>query len=209
MKVNYQKKMEEQIQGHVGDKLLLHVCCGPCSTYVLEYLSEFVSITVYYDNPNIYPPSEYDLRVEEAKKVVEQISGKYPIDIEYALYEPEVYYEVVRGKESLGENSERCAACYRLRLERSARYAKAHGYSLFTTSLSISPHKNSQVLNEIGQEVASEEGLEYLLSDFKKRGGYQRSVQLSKELGLYRQDYCGCVFSKREMEKRNELSRDR
>ncbi len=204
MKINYQKICDNLIKEHEGERLLLHVCCGPCSTYVLEYLGQYFPITVFYNNPNIYPKQEYDDRVVEAKKVIKSTTSKYPIECVVSDYEPEKYFKAVKGLEELGERSERCEACFRLRLENSAKYAKDNGYKLFTTSLSISPHKDAQLLNRLGKDIANEYGLSYLFSDFKKKGGYIRSIEISKELDLYRQEYCGCIFSKKEFEERLE-----
>ncbi len=202
MKINYQKICDKLIEEHRGEKLLLHVCCGPCSTYVLEYLGNYFPITVFYNNPNIYPKSEYEDRVIEAKKVIEASNTTYPIDFVVSDYHPDSYFKAVEGLEELGERSERCEACFRLRLLNSAKYAKDNGFSLFTTSLSISPHKDAQLLNRLGEEISNAFHLTYLFSDFKKKGGYARSIEISKELDLYRQEYCGCIFSKKEYEKR-------
>ncbi len=202
MKINYQKLCDNLIKEHEGEKLLLHVCCGPCSTYVLEYLGEYFPITVFYNNPNIYPEKEYLDRVLEAKKVIKASNTKYPIDFVVSDYNPESYFQAVKGLEELGERSDRCKSCFELRLENSAQYAKENGYKLFTTSLSISPHKDAQLLNRLGEEIASKYEITYLFSDFKKKGGYLRSIEISKELDLYRQEYCGCIFSKREFEQR-------
>ncbi len=202
MKINYQKLCDKLIKEHEGEKLLLHVCCGPCSTYVLEYLGEYFPITVFYNNPNIYPEKEYMDRVVEAEKVIKATNTKYPIDFIVSDYNPDSYFQAVRGLEELGERSDRCKSCFELRLMNSAEYAKLNGYKLFTTSLSISPHKDAQLLNKLGEEIADKLGVTYLFSDFKKKGGYQRSIEISKQLDLYRQEYCGCIFSKREFEKR-------
>lgn len=202
MKINYQLELDKTIKNLQKEetipRLLLHSCCGPCSSYVLEYLSEFFAITVFYYNPNIYPEEEYWFRVKEQEVLIEKIPAKHPIHFLSGEYEVEKYYRAVKGLKQEREGGDRCLACYRLRLTEAAHLAKENGFDYFTTTLSISPHKDSQVLNALGQEIAEQFGVAYLLSDFKKRGGYQRSVELSKEFGMYRQDYCGCVFSMQE-----------
>ena len=179
-------------------RLLLHSCCAPCSSYVLEYLSEYFSITVFYYNPNIYPPEEFGKRVEEQERLIRELPAKHPVSFLEGPYEPERFYEMAKGLEQIPEGGERCFRCYRLRLLETAQMARAGGFDYFTTTLSISPLKNAQKLNEIGARLAEEYGVPYLFSDFKKRNGYMRSTELSAEYGLYRQDYCGCVYSLRE-----------
>ena len=201
-KINYQKELDKVIevlqrQGRVP-RLLLHSCCAPCSSYVLEYLSRYFEITVFYYNPNIYPPEEFGKRVEEQKRLIAQLSAEHPISFLDGPYEPERFYEMARGLEQLPEGGARCFKCYRLRLTETAEMARAGKYDYFTTTLSISPLKNAEKLNEIGGQLAKDYGVDYLYSDFKKRNGYKRSTELSREYGLYRQDYCGCVFSMRE-----------
>ena len=182
-------------------RLLLHSCCAPCSSYVLEYLMTHFEITVFYYNPNIYPPEEFQMRAEEQKRFTELFSeGK--IKVVTMPYEDSLFYAAVKGLEQECEGGARCEACFKLRFEKTAKYAKEYEFDYFTTTLSISPHKNSATLNRIGDEVAQEYGVPYLYSDFKKNGGYLRSCQISKEFEIYRQDYCGCVFSKRESEER-------
>jgi len=180
-------------------KLLLHSCCAPCSSYVLECLSNYFDITILYYNPNIYPFSEYERRRNELKRFIQE--AKYPIEIIEKTYQDTEFYNAVRGKEHLGERSERCFACYHLRMKEACIYAKEHGFDYFTTTLSISPHKDSFKINEIGSTLEKEYEVSYLYADFKKKGGYLRSLELSKEYNLYRQDYCGCVYSKQEREK--------
>ena len=201
-KINYQKELDKVIevlqrQGRVP-RLLLHSCCAPCSSYVLEYLSRYFEITVFYYNPNIYPPEEFGKRVEEQKRLIAQLPAAHPISFLDGPYEPERFYEMARGLEQVPEGGERCFKCYRLRLTETAEMARAGKYDYFTTTLSISPLKNAEKLNEIGGQLAKDYGVDYLYSDFKKRNGYKRSTELSREYGLYRQDYCGCVFSMRE-----------
>lgn len=210
MKENYQKILDETIAGleERGEvpKLLLHSCCAPCSSYVLEYLSNYFYITVLYYNPNIYPEDEYYHRAAEQKRFVKEFPTKYPVTFVEGNFEPERFYETVKGYENIREGGERCFRCYELRLREAAEYAKKLNCDYFTTTLSISPMKNAAKLNEIGGRLAEEYDIPYLYSDFKKRDGYKRSTVISAEYGMYRQDYCGCVFSKRE---REEQKRER
>lgn len=211
-KINYQKELDKLIAAlqHDGKRptLFLHSCCAPCSSYVLEYLSEFFEITVFYYNPNIFPDSEYEKRVKEQEMLIQTMELKSPVHFLAGNYEKERFYQMAKGLEEVREGGSRCFACYELRLRETAEKAKEMGYDYFTTTLSISPLKNSQKLNEIGQRIAKEYGLNYLVSDFKKKNGYKRSVELSEIYGLYRQDYCGCEFSydqrMREMQEKNE-----
>ncbi|MDE6888600.1 MAG: epoxyqueuosine reductase QueH [Eubacterium sp.] len=201
-KRNYQKELEQKIfylssQAEVPT-LLLHSCCAPCSSYVLEYLSQYFQITVFYYNPNIYPPEEYEDRAKEQQRFIREFPMKHPVSFLEGGYDTERFYETVKGMEHLPEGGARCTACYELRLSEAAACAKRLGLSYFTTTLSISPMKDAQRLNEIGGRLAQEYGVEYLYSDFKKKNGYLRSTQISKEYGMYRQDYCGCIFSMRE-----------
>ena len=199
-KINYQIEMEKELRAIQarGDRplLALHSCCAPCSSAVLERLAESFELSLLYYNPNIDPPAEYHRREAELERFVEQAGILYPV-IELP-YDPQEFYTAVRGLEQEPEKGARCTVCYRLRLEQTARYAAAHGFEWFCTTLSISPLKNAAKLNEIGTELAVRYGVSYLQSDFKKREGYKRSCVLSREYGLYRQDYCGCVYSKAE-----------
>lgn len=209
-KINYQKELDKVIevlqrQGRVP-RLLLHSCCAPCSSYVLEYLSRYFEITVFYYNPNIYPPEEFGKRVEEQKRLIAQLPAEHPISFLDGPYEPERFYEMAKGLEQVPEGGARCFKCYRLRLTETAEMACAGKYDYFTTTLSISPLKNAEKLNEIGGQLAKDYGVDYLYSDFKKRNGYKRSTELSREYGLYRQDYCGCVFSMRERRAQQEAA---
>lgn len=196
---NYQKELDELIGKQTRDgrvpKLLLHSCCAPCSSYVLEYLSSCFSITVYYYNPNIYPMEEYRKRVQEQESLIYQMNVKYPISFMTGVYEPEVFYTLVQGLEQEPEGGKRCIKCYEMRLREAAKIAKAGAYDYFTTTLSISPLKSARKLNEIGEQMGMEYGVSFLPSDFKKREGYKRSIELSSKYGLYRQNYCGCAFS--------------
>ena len=198
---NYQKELdsiieENQKAGKVPT-LLLHACCAPCSSYCLEYLSQYFSITVFYYNPNIYPENEYAHRVEEEKRLIASLPVKNRVSFIEGNFDPQEFYSAVKGFENEKEGGERCFLCYRLRLEKTAELAKKNGFDYFTTTLSISPLKNAGKLNEEGERAGKKFGVRHLPSDFKKRNGYKRSIELSKEYDLYRQNYCGCVFSKR------------
>ena len=208
MKQNYQRLLDQTIlqlqeQGRVP-RLLLHACCAPCSSYVLEYLSAYFLITVFYYNPNIYPDEEYNKRVAAQKAFIERFPAKHPISFVEEDFDKERFDEVTKGLEKEPEGGKRCQQCFRLRLEETAKLAKEMQMDYFTTTLSISPMKNAQMLNEIGGALAKDYGISYLYSDFKKREGYKRSVELSKEYGMYRQDYCGCVFSYRSRQQEKE-----
>lgn len=198
-KINYQKLMENEIAHNRQEQkvpaLLLHSCCAPCSSYCLETLSEDFAITVFYYNPNIYPEEEYWKRVREQERFIGLLPAKHKISFLEGNYEKDRFYETVKGMEKIPEGGERCFACYRLRLSEAIKEAEKGGFDYVTTTLTISPMKNAQKLNEIGRSVGAEYGKEYLLSDFKKKNGYKRSIELSAIYGLYRQDYCGCEFS--------------
>ena len=199
-KINYQKELEKVLdtlrkEGKVPT-LLLHSCCAPCSSYVLEYLSEYFKITVFYYNPNIYPESEYTKRILEQQKLISEMHFKNSVSFLAGSYDKEQFYEMAKGLEEVKEGGERCMKCYEMRLKKTAQKAAEGGFDFFTTTLSISPMKNAQKLNEIGRSVGAEYGMEYLLSDFKKKNGYKRSIELSHEFNLYRQNYCGCVYSR-------------
>lgn len=176
-------------------RLLLHSCCAPCSSYVLEYLSGYFQITLLYYNPNIYPPSEYDTRVQEQACLIERMPFVHPVVMVRGEYVPEEFYREVRGLEREPEGGARCEKCYELRLRQAAETAKETGCDFFATTLSISPLKSAEKLNAIGERLAEEYQVAYLPSDFKKRNGYKRSVELSEIYGLYRQNYCGCIYS--------------
>ena len=198
---NYQKELDKLIEsipeGEVPT-LLLHACCAPCSSYCLEYLSNYFSITLYFYNPNIYPENEYVLRAEEARRFINEMNFKHPVTFLEGKFDPKEFYDCVKGYEQEKEGGERCFRCYRLRLESTAKLAQEMGFDYFTTTLSISPLKRADKINEIGEELGTIYNVKHLPSDFKKKNGYKRSTELSKEHGLYRQDYCGCVFSKRD-----------
>lgn len=206
-KINYQRKLDELIRTldpkAAPPKLLLHACCAPCSSYVLEYLTQYFEITVFYYNPNIYPPEEYDHRVRELQRLIDTMPMKHRVTLVERGYDPKEFYDAIKGLEDIPEGGERCFACYRLRLERTAQLAQELGADYFTTTLSISPYKNSEKLNEISEELGEVYAVRALPADFKKKNGYKRSIELSREYDLYRQDYCGCVFSKKERENNN------
>lgn len=208
-KQNYQRILEQTL-ANIEDSiktggrvptLLLHSCCAPCSSYVLEYLSQYFRITVFYYNPNIYPEEEYRMRVKEQQDFIRRFPAKNPISFEEGTYDTERFYVIAKGLEQVPEGGERCFRCYELRLREAGELARAQGFDYFTTTLSISPLKNAEKLNEIGMRIGEELGVTYLQSDFKKKNGYKRSTELSKEYGMYRQDYCGCVYSYRERHK--------
>ena len=200
MKENAQLILDSELKrieaSQAVPRLFLHSCCAPCSSYVIEYLSAYFRITVFYYNPNISPEMEYRHRAEEEKRLIHEMPAENEVLFKECMYEPERYYEAVKGLEKEPEGGARCEQCFRLRLGETARFAAAGGYDYFTTTLSISPLKNASLLNDIGRELALKYHIPYLVSDFKKRGGYQRSIELSKVYGLYRQNFCGCIFSK-------------
>lgn len=200
-KRNYQKELDRLIEQYQKEgrtpSVLLHVCCAPCSSYCLEYLSEYFDITVYYYNPNITKPEEYAYRLSEEKRYIAlRTDFRHPVGMTESEYDPKVFFEAVKGLEKEPEGGARCERCFRLRLEASAKKAKELGMDCFTTTLTISPLKNAALLNEIGEEMGERYGVMWLPSDFKKKEGYKRSIVLSHEYDLYRQNYCGCVFSR-------------
>lgn len=197
-KINYQKETDRVIENLNGSvpTLLLHSCCAPCSSYTLEYLSQYFSITVFYFNPNISPKEEFDKRFAEQKRLIENLPAKHKISLVCGEYDYNEFLAAAKGYETVPEGGERCFRCYRMRLEKTAALAKQKSFDYFCTTLSISPLKNSQKINEIGFDIAEKYGVKWLPSDFKKREGYKRSIELSKEYNLYRQNFCGCVFSK-------------
>lgn len=204
-KRQYHREMEQVIAGFPAGrvpKLLLHSCCGPCSTAVLEQLVPYFEIILFYYNPNIAPAEEFALRLEMQKKVLAKIQHPYPITLEAPPYDDAPFWEAVKGAEDTPEMGERCERCIAQRMRESAAAAKQYGCDFFTTTLTVSPHKNAPYINTCGEQLAAETGIHFLPSDFKKKGGYARSVQLSAEYELYRQDYCGCPMSLREAEER-------
>ena len=205
--VNCQLLLDEEIKkirtSGIRPRLLLHACCAPCSSYVLEYLSEFFDITLYFYNPNIAPEEEYEYRAHELERLVSEMRLSDRVSVVIEKYNSDEFYNIAKGLESLNEGGERCMRCYDLRLEVTARYALQGGFDYFTTTLTISPYKNSRKLNEIGAKLSEIYGVKYLFSDFKKKNGYKRSCELSERYGLYRQDYCGCEFSKIQRDNKN------
>ena len=203
MPKNYQRELESCLRTLNGrPRLLLHSCCAPCSSYVLEYLSPYFEITVDYYNPNLDSAEEHALRSAEQARLIQQAPFCRDVSLETVAYDPDAFYKAVKGLEQIPEGGERCFACYRLRLEQAAKRCRDGGFDFFTTTLSISPHKNAAKLNEIGEELATRYNVRWLASDFKKKNGVKRSTELAAEYDLYRQDYCGCVFSKQEAKKR-------
>ncbi len=198
-KVNYQKELEKLIKDIPSDtKLLLHSCCAPCSSYVISYLSNYMDITVFYYNPNITEREEYMKRAKEQQRLISEMPTLHKVSFMEGDYDDTCFFEVVKGYEDCREGGERCKICYRLRLDETARVAKLGGFDYFSTTLTISPLKNATAINEIGYELAEKYEIKWLPSDFKKNEGYKRSIELSKEYSLYRQNYCGCVFSLRD-----------
>ncbi len=211
-KRNYQKELDKILErpDTLGKKLLLHSCCAPCSSYCMEYLREYFALTVFYFNPNITESEEYQKRLAEEKRLIEAYNGHVAnkgssIQMIEGDYEPQRFFEIAKGLEQCPEGGERCLRCYEFRLKETAKVAKQGEFDYFTTTLTISPLKDAQKLNEIGEKLAEEYGVEYLPSDFKKRDGYKRSIELSKEYGLYRQDYCGCVYSRRQRRREADI----
>ena len=205
-KINYQKEMEKilaelEAEGRTP-RLLLHSCCAPCSSYVLEYLSPYFFITDFYYNPNIAPADEYRKRVSEMQRLIREMPLPHPVE---GIYDPDRFYEMAKGKEDIPEGGERCFACFEMRLREAAQEALRLHMDYFTTSLSISPLKDAQKLNEIGIRLGEEYGVPYLVSDFKKKNGFRRSTELSREYHLYRQNYCGCVYSRRQAEREGRV----
>lgn len=211
MNRNYQKELDsiiaDIVKSGIKKKLLLHVCCAPCSSYCLTYLANYFDIVTDFYNPNIAPIEEFNKRADEFKRFVSEIQDKESgvflkatdIQVNISEYEPERFYEIAKGLEDVKEGGERCFKCYRLRMEHAAKMAAEIGADYFTTTLSISPLKNASKINEIGEELAKVYGVLHLPSDFKKKEGYKRSIELSREYDLYRQNYCGCVYSKRDV----------
>jgi len=199
MKTNYQlvcdKEIEEMTKGGSRPRLLLQSCCGPCSSYVLEYLTKFFDVTVLFYNPNIYPPEEYEKRIATQREAVEKMGISPKVSVVDGGYDHEAFLNAAKGLEGAPEGGMRCTECFRLRLVEAARYAKENAYDCFTTTLSVSPHKNAEILNGLGKELGEQFGVKFLSADFKKREGYKRSIELSREMSLYRQEYCGCEFS--------------
>ena len=197
--MNYDLEMEKQMENiEEGSKLLLHACCAPCSSAVLERLANFFKISIFYYNPNITEEEEYQKRINELKRFISEFKTKYPVEIIEGNYEPSKFMEIAKGLEEEKERGIRCYKCYGLRLEETAKIAEELGFNHFATTLTLSPHKNANWINEIGEELNKKYKSNYLYSDFKKKEGYKKSIELSKTYNLYRQDYCGCIYSKRD-----------
>lgn len=197
-KINYQKILDKTIEDITGTakKLLVHSCCAPCSSYVLEYLNKYFNITVLYYNPNIYPIEEYERRKNEQKRLISEMIFENPVSFIDCDYDNDSFNKAVKGLESEPEGGKRCEKCFELRLNKTAEVAKENGFDYFVTTLSISPLKNADIINKIGKKAEKKYGIKYLLSDFKKKNGYKRSIELSREYSLYRQNFCGCIYSK-------------
>ena len=199
-KINYQKKLDDTLcnikKNGKTPVLLLHVCCAPCSSYVIEYLTHYFNIVIFFYNPNISPDKEYVYRLEEVKRLVNEIPLENSVEIIEGEYNPQLFYELAKGLEALPERSERCQKCISHRLEIAAETAKKIDADYFTTTLTISPYKDSEFINSAGGEISEKYNVSYLFSDFKKKNGYKRSIQLSAEYNLYRQSFCGCIYSK-------------
>lgn len=200
MERNYQKELDKIIEKIVKDgkkpSLLLHACCAPCSSYCVEYLTKYFDITLYFYNPNIESQEEFSKRFNEFEKIIK----RFDVKVVEEKYDSSEFYDSIKGYEDCKEGGDRCTICYRLRLQKTLEYAEAHGFEYFASTLSISPYKDAKRLNEIGEEISKDSKVLYLVNDFKKKGGYLRSTELSKEMDLYRQDYCGCIYSIRDRE---------
>lgn len=197
--MNYDLKMEQQITNIKGKvpTLLMHACCAPCSSACLERLGNIFKISIFYYNPNITDKKEYEKRLDEVKKFVKKFKVNYEIEVIDGCYEPEFFFDMAKGLEQEPERGKRCYECYKMRLRKTAEYASNNNFDYFTTTLTLSPYKNASWINEIGEMLDKEFKSHYLYSDFKKKNGYKRSIELSKEYNLYRQNYCGCIYSKR------------
>lgn len=200
MNENYQKKLKKLIndikEKNITPTLLLHSCCAPCSSYVIEYLSPYFNITILYYNPNISPIEEYEKRKQEQIKLIKELPTKNKVNILDCDYDNDLYEKTIKGLEKEPERGSRCTKCFWLRLEKTAITAKKNNFDYFGTTLTVSPYKNSKLLNEIGLSLQEKYNIKYLYSDFKKNNGYKRSIELSKEYNLYRQNYCGCIYSR-------------
>ena len=197
--MNYNILMEEEIEkfGDRVPKLLLHACCAPCSSSCIERLSNFFEITIFYYNPNISNEEEYLKRLEEVKRFVSEFKTKYEVKVIDGRYDPNEFFEIAKGLENEPERGARCYKCYKLRMEETFKFASKHDYDYVATTLTLSPYKKTDWINKIGEELNNKYSTTYLYSDFKKKNGYKRSIELSKEYNLYRQDYCGCIYSVR------------
>lgn len=206
MNQNYHKLCLEEISKlHTTKKILLHSCCAPCSSYVITFLSNYFDITILYYNPNIAPKEEYEKRKQEQIRLINTLNTKHKLDFLDCDYDNDIYNNKIIGYEEYPEGGSRCHICFKLRLEKTALLAKQHNYDYFCSTLTVSPHKNSKIINEIGKNLGAKYNIKWLYSDFKKNEGFKQSIELSKKYELYRQDYCGCIYSKRTKEKQEEL----
>ena len=208
LKENYQKKLDEIIaynqRNNSIPSLLLHSCCAPCSSYCIEYLSQYFDITLYFYNPNISYKEEFTKRADELTRLINSMPLARKVNLVIEHFNPNEFYEIAKGLEKEPERGARCEKCFYLRLKQTAQYAKSYNYDYFSTTLSISPHKDAQLLNKLGEKISSIYNVNYLFSDFKKKNGYKRSIELSNEYDLYRQNYCGCIYSKQASEENNK-----
>jgi len=201
MHENYHKLCLDEISNITKPKkILLHSCCAPCSSYVITFLSNYFDITVLYYNPNIYPYEEYEKRKKEQIKLINTLQTKNKLNFLDCDYDNELYNEKIKGLEQCKEGGNRCSICFNLRLEKTAILAKKNNYDYFCSTLTVSPHKNSKLINEIGETISNKYNIKWLYSDFKKNEGFKQSIELSKKYDLYRQDYCGCIYSKKQRE---------
>ena len=208
MFINYQRKLEQLVESlDYTPRLLLHSCCAPCSSRCIEFLTNYFDITILYYNPNISPIEEYEKRKKEQIKFISEFKSINKLDFMDIEYDYNDFLMIAKGLENEKEGGLRCFKCYELRLDKTALIAKENNYDYFGTTLTVSPYKNSQVLNQIGEKLSKKYEVNYLYSDFKKNNGYKRSIELSKEYNLYRQDYCGCIYSQIERRKKNEISK--
>lgn len=206
MNINYHKLcLEELSKLNTPKKILLHSCCAPCSSYVISFLSNYFDITILYYNPNISPIEEYEKRKKEQIRLIKTLHTKNKLDYLDCDYDNDLYNEAIKGYEQYPEGSNRCQICFNLRLEKTAKLAKEHNYDYFCSTLTVSPHKNSKIINEIGINISNKYNIKWLYSDFKKNEGFKQSIELSKKYELYRQDYCGCIFSKQAREQQKQL----
>ena len=202
----YAKLCLEELKNITPNKsILLHSCCAPCSSYVITFLAPYFNITILYYNPNIFPKNEYLKRKEEQIRLINSLKTPNKVDILDCDYDNEIYEKQIKGYENCPERGARCNICFKLRLEKTAELAKKNNYDYFCSTLTVSPYKNAKLINEIGNELAKKYQIKWLYSDFKKNDGYKKSIELSKKYNLYRQNYCGCIYSKKEQEEKNTI----
>ena len=207
MNINYHKICLEEISKlEKVPTILLHSCCAPCSSYVISFLSQYFNITILYYNPNISPQEEYEKRKKEQIRLIKELKTKNKLDYLDCDYDNELYNELIKGYETESEGGSRCSICFKMRLEKTAKLAKENNYDYYCSTLTVSPHKNSKTINEIGETIANKHNIKWLYSDFKKNEGFKQSITLSKKYDLYRQDYCGCIYSKKAKEKQEILN---